>query len=490
MMKEFTSQKEAQEHVSQASLSRNIVVHCGHLACQRDSTLQLLESTRIISCATYPFQDAKMGKKKKKKKQQEQKDQSSSSPKYTSGVYTVTLNDSVFFPEGGGQPADRGTLQFHHPSSEDHIELHVTDAQNINEICVLFCRAPLSTDPNQLSGLLLNQGNGDNGELKITQKVDWDRRFDLMTQHSAQHLVSAVALGEFGINTHTFSLGDEKLSYIDLIIDESWDKDYASDIFIKIEQKANEHIRNNLPMTPTWLDVDDPLFETKVRSRLLPEGIMGPIRLVEIANGDIDMNTCCGTHVKTLGQLQMIKFFRMEKVKPTIFRVYFAAAKRLMDVMNGMYNNQASLTSMLSCQEIEQVQRVTQLLEYKRNTTIEMKNLREKLCASQAKEIMERCQSNNHVAVVDVGEDMDMAYMTMLSNAVMEQISKEENILLFVGGSDSFLLVGTPQKIDENGKKIAELMEGRGGGKNGKYQGKAPKIRTALDDVEMFLKTL
>eukprot|EP01083_Nonionella_stella_P233191 821900_1 len=102
-------------------------------------------------------------------------------------------------------------------------------------------------------------------EIEITQVIDWDRRFDLMTQHSAQHLVSAVALGDFDIGTHTFSLGEKtSYSYIDLTIDESWDKDHASAVVTQIEQKANDLIRDNLSMIPTWLEVDDPLFQSKV----------------------------------------------------------------------------------------------------------------------------------------------------------------------------------------------------------------------------------
>lgn len=483
-MKSFASQKEAQDHVVQESLvgdSRS--THCGHLACQHDSSLKSLATAKIVSCASYTVAI----KKKKKGKKNKVVDQEclDDGKEYSPMAYAITLTDSVFFPAGGGQPADHGTLHIRHPSMGGEIELHVEDAQNIKEVCVLSCRM-LKSD--EFSDEVRNSF----GESEITQVIDWDRRFDLMTQHSAQHLVSAVALGDCDIGTHTFSLGENtSYSYIDLIIDESWDKDHASAVVKRIEKKANDLIRDNLSMIPTWLEVDDPLFQSKVRSRLLPSGIKGPIRLVQIANGDVDINTCCGTHVKSIGQLQMIKFFKLERVKPTIFRVYFAAAKRLVDVMNGMYDNQARLNNVLSCRDEEQVQRVTQLLDDKRKTASDTKYLLEKLCACQSRELAEKVENN--VAIMDAG-DVDMGYLTMLSASVLNLVSNDD-VILFVCGPDgseegSFLLVGNKEKVEMSGKKVAERLNGRGGGRNGKFQGKASKIRSALPDVQAFLQSL
>jgi len=495
-MKSFTSQKEAQDHVVQESLEDNSSsTHCGHLACQHDSSLKSLATAKIVSCAAYNVASSSKKKKKKGKNKKVPDEECvdgtrTGSKEYSPMAYAITLTDSVFFPAGGGQPADHGKLHIRYSSLGKEIELYVEDAQNIKEVCVLSCRM-LKSDPLSLpDGIMNSLGES---EIEITQVIDWDRRFDLMTQHSAQHLVSAVALGDFDIGTHTFSLGEKtSYSYIDLTIDESWDKDHASVVVTQIEQKANNLIRDDLSMIPTWLEVDDPLFQSKVRSRLLPSGIKGPIRLVQIANGDVDMNTCCGTHVKSIGQLQMIKFFKLERVKPTIFRVHFAAAKRLVDVMNGMYDNQAKLNNMLSCREEEQVQRVTQLLDDKRKNASDTKYVLEKLCACQSRELAAKVENN--LAIMDVG-DVDMGYLTMLSASVLDLVSNDDIVILLVCGIDgseegSFLLVGNKEKVEMSGKKVAELLNGRGGGRNGKFQGKASKIRSALPDVQAFLQSL
>ena len=247
------------------------------------------------------------------------------------------MTDSVFFPEGGGQPSDRGTITLQ-PALDNTVEatsnegestassgfkLHVSDVQNHDGICLVYCYPDSSCEKEDLLTKRL-------GDASIQQSLDWDRRFDLMTQHSAQHLLSAIAISDpYAIQTHTFSLQEDKLqSYIDFVIspDVEWDVHLQS--MKEIFQRANEKIRSNLSMTPTWLDPNDPQFQTRVRSRLLPAGFTGKVRLVEIEQG-VDFNTCCGTHVPSLGQLQLIQSFRMMKVKPTIMRVYFASGKRL-----------------------------------------------------------------------------------------------------------------------------------------------------------------
>jgi misacylated tRNA(Ala) deacylase len=365
------------------------------------------------------------------------------------------------------------------------------DAQNINNVCVLTCAAPKEIPHDTIVKALLLASSEEAASV-VKQDIDWDRRFDLMTQHSGQHLISAVALNKFQILTHSFSLGENSLmSYIDFTVDPDVALEQHMATMKLVEEVANDRIRENLPMTPTWLDPKDPDFETKVRSRLLPAGLTGKIRLMEIGGG-VDFNTCCGTHVKTLGALQMIQFFKMEKVKSTVMRVYFAAGKRLTKIMEQTYDRQSKFTNMLSCSEEDHVARLSVLLDDKKAKEREIKALNEQLCEFRAKGIVEECNANNNVAVVDLGAT-DMAFMTLVSALVMQMSSSTDGLLLLlvagVEESDegSFLLTGDAALVDKSGKPIAELLAGRGGGKNGKFQGKGTKIRSALADAKAAL---
>lgn len=488
----LSSHKDAQQYVSKAVLGADTSssVNCGELACQHDSFLKSLETAKLVSYAAFEEKAAPIKKKKAKSKKGDSSAAENNKPSiYSPTRYTIALSDSVFFPEGGGQPADRGVITFN-----DDIALSVSDAQNINNVCVLTCQAPKEIPHEKIVKVLSSSSSSQNDDATTTtikQDIDWDRRFDLMTQHSGQHLISAVALNEYEILTHSFSLGENSLtSYIDFTIDPevAMENHYAH--MKHIEDVSNERIRQNLPMTPTWLDPNDPDFETKVRSRLLPAGLTGKIRLMEIGGG-VDFNTCCGTHVKTLGSLQMIKFFKMEKVKSTTMRVYFAAGKRLLKIMEESFGRQSKFTNMLSCAEDEHVARLTILLEDKKAKEREIKALNEQLCAFRANEIVEECKANDNVVAIDLGA-ADMPFMTLVAAAVSEEIGQDGLLLLLVAGADgseegSFLLTGDVALVDNSGKQIAELLGGRGGGRNGKFQGKGTKIRSSLADAKAAL---
>lgn len=214
------------------------------------------------------------------------------------------------------------------------------------------------------------------------------------------------------------------------------------------------------------------------------------LRVVEIANG-LDCNTCCGTHVPSLGHLQAIQFLRIQKVKPKVMRVSYAAGKRLLSLQKETIKRSAAITNLLSCNEQEYTERLTQLLEDKRRKELEIKDLKDQLCAYQAKEIVQQCETSNNVAVVDLGSS-DMQYMQKLSAAALEQLSSPCIVLLLVQGAEgsdegSFLLSGNVDTVDRVGMQIATVLGGRGGGKNGKFQGKGIKIRSALPEAKRLL---
>ena len=478
------------------------------------SFLQSLDSTNLISVAAY-YTKEKPNKASKKKGQSNKKSTTQCDSKSSTEIpsaasmdnsttqYILSLTDSVFFPMGGGQPADRGTILVQVSSemeeekeeSPPQLKLHVSDVQNHKGVCLIYCHPESSTPSKDLKWLTRNQETTPTRKhcLSIHQTLDWDRRFDLMTQHSAQHLLSAIAISDpFQIQTHTFSLQEDKLqSYIDFVISPTIEWDHNVETMKKIVQIANEKIRDNLSMTPTWLDPNDEQFQTRVRSRLLPSGFTGKVRLVEIEQG-IDFNTCCGTHVPSLGHLQMIQSFRVVKVKPTIMRVYFASGKRLMRLMEENLDRQVQLTGLLSSTEEEIVGRVTQLLEEKRLKEKEIEVLNQKLCSTLAKSIASDCALNENLAIVDLGH-VNMNFMMMLSKAALDLIDDDRILLLFLGGeegddSGQFLLTGTAALVDHVGKKVAETLCGRGGGKNGRFQGKGTKLRSSLEDVKRLLQ--
>ena len=492
----FSSAKDARAFVAETVLTKSgqNAVKCGELACQRDSFQTTLDGTKPLAYAI--FEEAVKTTKKKKGSKNKKKTGGEGEDGGDSGVagpqLVLALSDSILYPEGGGQPFDTGKIVIKKsPSSAEAIVLPVIEVTGMSQVCLLTCPLPVDGQEHIMEAL--------QSENVVDQVLDWERRFDLMTQHSAQHLISAVALSEpFDYDTHSFSLSTKSdISYVDLLVETDIETEVHRENAMRIEQLVNENIRNNLPMTPRYVDEED-LIKAKesgeVRSRLLPEGITGRIRLVEIGLGSemVDQNTCGGTHVQSLGQLQMVKFFKLDRVKSNILRVYFAAGKRLMNTMNAAYKQEDELTNIFSCTESEIVGRVNAMVDDRREKERVIQKLNEKMCYFQAKEIVEMLNANDGVAVIDLG-DADMQYKTILANTVAERRGDmAESLLLMIGGSEideegSFLLVGDEELVEKTGKLVAAALEGRGGGRGGKFQGKGNNIRKGLEEARRLM---
>lgn len=202
--------------------------------------------------------------------------------------FNIVFEDTILFPEGGGQNCDHGKL---------NDEIKVVSVIRKGPLALHFAQ----TDNN------LPFAVGD--EVKMT--VDWIRRKDHMQQHSGQHLISAI-FDKMGYSTKAWWLGDySSTSYIEL------DKDLDAKVLQEVEEFCNHHIRESLPMTVQNFDKLEDMSEEVLRaSRGLPKDQVGAIRVVTIQG--IDSNPCCGTHVKNLSELQVIKLMNIEKGKNKI----------------------------------------------------------------------------------------------------------------------------------------------------------------------------
>lgn len=170
------------------------------------------------------------------------------------------------------------------------------------------------------------------------QKIDWNRRFDHMQQHSGQHLITAVALKYFNLLTTSWNLGAD-VSNIEL------DTAQISDETIQqLEQKVNEKIRENLPITVSYRDKDD-LADIRQQMELPDDLNQQSLRIISIES--LDKNPCCGTHVSNLCQLQIIKLLGIQKGKKGKTLLFFHSGNRVLKHMNNLLQREKSLSSLL-----------------------------------------------------------------------------------------------------------------------------------------------
>ncbi|MFB6081865.1 MAG: alanyl-tRNA editing protein [Halanaeroarchaeum sp.] len=179
----------------------------------------------------------------------------------------VVLDETLFYPEGGGQPHDEGTLSF------DGETARVVDVQKRDTIY------------HTLEGPMPAEGD------TVTGELDWERRYAHMRYHTAQHLLSAVLLADFDAPTTGNQLYADR-ARIDVAYDRFTEADFA-----RIESAVQGHVDDALPVE--WYTMDREAAETELdpertRLDLLPESIT-EVRIVEI--DDVDRTACAGTHV-------------------------------------------------------------------------------------------------------------------------------------------------------------------------------------------------
>lgn len=204
----------------------------------------------------------------------------------------IVLDGTYFYPEGGGQPADRGTLSWD-GGRADVVDVYKDHGEVIHEI-------------EDLEGELPGEGDAVQGE------VDEDRRDAHRRMHTAQHVVSRVVLDAFGAGTAGNQIHADR-SRIDFE-----PADFDVDDVARIEDLANEAIAEDYAVTKEERprpEVEEQTDEGRSLLHLIPDHV-DPLRVVEIE--DYDLCPCGGTHVDRLGEIGRIEITdRTSKGKDT-----------------------------------------------------------------------------------------------------------------------------------------------------------------------------
>jgi alanyl-tRNA synthetase len=200
------------------------------------------------------------------------------------GGQRIYLDRTAFYPASGGQPHDTGALG----------GVPVLEVEDEGERIAHVLAAPVEA-------------------ARVDCRIDWDRRFDHMQQHSGQHLLSAVFIERFGLATVSFHLGEE-CSTIDL---DTPGLDPAA--VREAEWRANEVVFENRPLTVSF---EDAANASDLRK---PSGRGGTLRIVSIEG--LDRSACGGTHVRRTGEIGPVLIRKLEKVRNTV-RVEFLCGGR------------------------------------------------------------------------------------------------------------------------------------------------------------------
>lgn len=362
--------------------------------------------------------------------------------------FFVQLKETCFYPEGGGQPGDRGYIG----------KAEVLDTRQEGELILHVCRE--------------NPGEGE-----VTCLLNWDFRFDYMQQHTGQHILSAVLKNELDINTVSVHQGEEYTSV-------ETDRDSISPEEVEmINKQANQVILDNYPVIMSEVDAEE-LKNNPVRR---PTERTGKIRLVEI--GVYDRAACGGVHTATTAEVRMIHIFQTEQIRG---RTKITA--KIGDRILADYKTKTDLCLYFSAQLSAPLPRLQSQYEKAQQQTSEtigrVLTLEQKLSSSLVKEVSKK-EINSKQFIFHCFENED----SKIVKEVVKKLLSCENSVFFIGNriKDHLLWqVGSSSdlKFDFTSlrKSFLELVNGRGGGKAPLWQGTAEN-KDSFEQGVQFIET-
>ena len=355
-------------------------------------------------------------------------------------VYKVVLEETIFYPEGGGQSADIGKIN----------DANVINVKRENDLIIHYV-----------------DGEFKEGE-SVHLELDWNRRFDHMQNHTGEHILSGIIHKLYGYENVGFHMDEEK-------IQADYDGVLTKENIEVIEQTINDVIHQNIPVVETY-PTDEELIDLEFRSK---KELTGKVRIVSIDN--VDICACCGTHVKTTAEVNLIKILSYEKHK-TGTRIEMKCGNRALLDYRMKHDQNTLLYQMFSVKPEVVAQAVMKQNE-------ELRNLQKQYIDLTNLYLNERV---NHFNPNDYILDILNTPFSMQSlREYVNNLLDKANVVCVVCNKDEetylYLLASRKEKVNLLSKKINEALNGKGGGKDFFAQG---SIKNTKNIEQVLLEIL
>lgn len=338
--------------------------------------------------------------------------------------FSVVLDQTAFYPEGGGQPADHGRLG----------EAQVLDVQRKDGYIYHH------TDK------MLSKGS------RVHGVIDWERRFDHMQNHSGEHIISGLVHSAFGYDNVGFHMGETVL--IDFNGPMTWEQ------ALDIEKQANEVIWKDKETVVSYPSPEK-LAKLDYRSK---KKLTGTVRIVEFPGAD--RCACCGTHVARAGEIGLVKVLSLMNHRGGV-RMEILCGRRAMEYVDQVAENNAEIGRQFSVKPYQTVRAVEK-------TQHDMMELSRKLAEAGRRYFTLRAETlPRKGAVIAVEAGMTPSELRKGCDVLLEKGSAAVYVLLSAAGKDStFYVIGSASAdVRSAGKALNERLSGRGGGSKEAVQG-------------------
>lgn len=337
--------------------------------------------------------------------------------------YAVKLNKTAFFPEGGGQESDRGSIG----------DAAVLDVRIVDDEIIHYTDRPLNI-----------------GE-EYACTLNWDRRFRNMQNHSGEHIVSGIVHKLYGLNNVGFHLGAEMTVDFDGVL--------SREQLSEVERLANKAVWENVPIRAYYPD-ERKLKALDYRSKLeLTENV----RIVDIKG--YDLCACCAPHVKRTGEIGLIKILDSFRNKGGV-RIFIKCGTDALEDYNDKYSNVSKISNLLSVKQYETAEAVDRLSDENRELKFEISNLKKRLIAEKTKNF---APESEKTAIFE--ENLDIKELQLFADALYKKSGGIRGVFSGCDGNFSFAICGEESSLDLFFKRFKEKLIVRGGGRNGMVQG-------------------
>ena len=349
--------------------------------------------------------------------------------------YEILLDATAFYPEGGGQACDLGSLG----------SVSVLDVRERGEAVVHLCDAPLEIGT------------------EVEGVIDYDRRFDLMQQHTGEHIVSGIIHRRYGFHNVGFHMGSE-------MIEIDFDGMVPAGDLPAIEQEANSALWQNLEVR-CWYPAEEELPHVQYRSkRALP----WPVRIVQVPG--FDSCACCGTHVAKTGEVGLVKLFSVVPLRGGC-RIEMSCGRRALMLLNRAFEQNRQVSQAFSAVWSETGDAAKRMNEALSAEKYRAAQLQKRIFATIAQGY------ENSGNVLHFEPALESVEIRMLADAIGQVCRGRAAV--FSGTEEegyAFAMVDHSTDLRAFGKEMTAALHGRGGGKPNFQQGRVSATRQEIEN--------
>lgn len=352
--------------------------------------------------------------------------------------FHIILDESAFYPEGGGQPSDTGYL-----NDVKVKEVHEKEGELLH-----YTDQPMEVGT------------------EVQGRIDWARRFDLMQQHSGEHIVSGLVHEAYGYDNVGFHMSSDVIT-VDLsgVLTEAQ--------LAEIEAETNQKIWENSEVEITYPSKEE-LEKLSYRSK---KELTGQVRLVRFPGSDLC--ACCGTHVTHTGEIGAVKILTVENFHEGI-RLTMICGKRVMDYLNMVNDQNRQVSVKLSAKIGETAVAVGRLQDENFRLKGQVAHVVDELCRAEA----DRWEGEGSVLLFHDGLEADQ--VRKMADAVMQKCSGCCAVFSSNGdGSYKYAMGELNGDLRQFTKEMNAALNGRGGGKPFFVQG---SVKASEEEIRQFFR--